>query len=75
MSEYIWGRNSVIEAINSKRTVEKIYMLKGNLKGSIETITAKAKEKKIPVSYMSEEKMNEISKREKHQGEIGRAHV
>lgn len=70
MSEYIWGRNSVIEAINSKRTVEKIYMLKGNLKGSIETITAKAKEKKIPVSYMSEEKMNEISKREKHQGVI-----
>jgi len=35
MSDYIFGRNAVLEALESDRKVEKIYILKGDLKGSI----------------------------------------
>lgn len=35
MAEYIFGRNAVLELLNSNK-VEILYIQKGNLKGSIE---------------------------------------
>ncbi len=43
MSDYIFGRNAVLEALESDRKVEKIYILKGDLKGSINKIIGKNK--------------------------------
>ena len=43
MSEYIIGRNACLELLNSDRTVDKIYIQKGEQKGSILKIIGKAK--------------------------------
>ena len=45
--DIIEGRNSVIEALKSDRTIEQILVAKGDIKGSINVVLALAKEKKM----------------------------
>ena len=56
MSDYIFGRNAVLEALESDRKVEKIYILKGDLKGSINKIIGKAKANGILISEIDKHK-------------------
>lgn len=44
--DIIEGRNGVIEALKSDRTIEQILIAKGDLSGSINLIIALAKEKR-----------------------------
>ncbi len=60
-SDYIVGRNPVIEALNSEREVEKILVAKGELKGSINKIFALAKDRKIPIQYVDKNRLDNIS--------------
>ena len=57
MSDYIFGRNAVLEALESDRKVEKIYILKGDLKGSINKIIGKAKANGIIISEIDKNKL------------------
>lgn len=68
MSEYIFGRNAVLEALESERKVEKIYLLKGDLKGSVNKIIGKAKSKGILISETDKYKLNDMANGEAHQG-------
>ena len=43
----IFGRNSVLEALKNGRTINKIWMQKGEQKGSVREIAALAKEQRI----------------------------
>ena len=45
--DQIEGRNAVIELLESNRTINKIYIAKGEKYGSINKIIAMAKEKKV----------------------------
>ena len=58
MSDYIFGRNAVLEALESDRKVEKIYILKGDLKGSINKIIGKAKANGIIISEIDKNKID-----------------
>lgn len=69
-SLYIEGRNSVLEALNSDRDIEKIMVQKGNIEGSLKKIVAKAKDSGIIVQEVVKQKLDEISKTQKHQGVV-----
>lgn len=68
MSEYIIGRNACLELLKSNRTVDKIYIQKGEQKGSIVKIIGKAKSMGIQVQEIDRRRMEEITDSTNHQG-------
>ncbi|MCH5185456.1 MAG: 23S rRNA (guanosine(2251)-2'-O)-methyltransferase RlmB [Oscillospiraceae bacterium] len=71
VKEYkIEGRNPVAEAIRSGREIDKIFIKKGNLEGSIIPIIKKAKEKGIVISEVEGRKLDSMSETGSHQGII-----
>src|SRR5699024_1314990 len=68
--EYIVGRNPVIEILKTDRKIEKLYILKGELKGSINKIMGIAKEKNIAVQYVNKNKLDKLSNGGVHQGVV-----
>lgn len=71
MSEqYISGRNPILEILKTDKEVEKIYVLKGELKGSINKIMGIAGDRKIPVQYVSKSKLDSLSNGNIHQGVV-----
>lgn len=68
MSDYIVGRNSVMEALKNDTQIDKIYIQKGELKGSIKKVLGKAKDKKIIITEVSRHRLDEMSEGLPHQG-------
>ena len=64
------GRNSVLEALRSNRTINKILVTKGNREGSINKIIALAREKRIVITELMKQKLDSISDTGVHQGVI-----
>lgn len=68
--DIIEGRNAVIEALRSNKTIEKIMVAKGDLEGSIKIIISLAKEKGIVINEVDRKKLDSISETMSHQGVI-----
>lgn len=68
MEDFIFGRNTVLEAIKSGRTINKILVAKGEHYGSIREILAHAKVNKIIVNEVMGAKLDEMAKGIRHQG-------
>ena len=68
-SDFVEGRNSVIEALKSDREINKIMVAKGTV-GSVISIIGKAKEKSIAVQEVDRAKLDYISDTGNHQGVI-----
>lgn len=68
--DLIEGRNAVIEALKSDRTIEQILVAKGDTKGSINVVLGIAKDKGTVVKYVERAKLDEISQTGAHQGVI-----
>lgn len=67
----IWGRNPVIEALNSEqRSIEKLYIAEGDRKGSIKKVIGIANDKKIRIDAVSKRELDEMADGEAHQGVI-----
>ncbi|MEA4827541.1 MAG: 23S rRNA (guanosine(2251)-2'-O)-methyltransferase RlmB [Clostridium sp.] len=66
--DLIEGRNAVIEALKSDRTIENILLAKGDTTGSISKILAIAKEKGIVVKEVDRKKLDSMSSTGSHQG-------
>jgi len=66
--DLIEGRNAVIEALKSDRTIEYILIAKGDLMGSISVVLALAKEKGIVTKEVDRRKLDEMSQTSSHQG-------
>ncbi len=64
------GRNPVLEAINSGRTIDKIIVKKGEIEGTLRVIVAKAAEKGIVIQEVDKNKMAEMSRTHNCQGVI-----
>lgn len=64
----IFGRNPVMEALKGDRTINKIWLVKGEQKGSIREIVALAKEKKITIQTVERGKLDKMFPHENHQG-------
>ncbi|MCM8711745.1 23S rRNA (guanosine(2251)-2'-O)-methyltransferase RlmB [Clostridium sp. SYSU_GA19001] len=68
--DIIEGRNAVIEALKSDRTIEQLLVAKGDLEGSINVAIALAKEKDIVVKEVDRKKLDQMSVSRAHQGVI-----
>ncbi|SEF95937.1 23S rRNA (guanosine2251-2'-O)-methyltransferase [Caloramator fervidus] len=66
----IEGRNPVIEALKSGRTIEKLYVSKGDVEGSIKMIISMAKERGIVVNEVDRRRLDDMSITRAHQGVI-----
>ncbi|MCM1187455.1 MAG: 23S rRNA (guanosine(2251)-2'-O)-methyltransferase RlmB [Lachnoclostridium sp.] len=66
----IEGRNAVIEAFRSGRTIDKVYLLDGCQDGPISTIRKEAKKQGSLVKFVTKERLNQLSETGKHQGAI-----
>ena len=68
----IFGLRSIIEAINSNQTIEKVFFQKG-LQGSIYSeLTSLVKRNNITSSFVPVEKLESLSKFQNHQGAVAR---
>lgn len=68
MSDIIYGRNAVAEAIKSGRSFNKVIISLGNLGGDIKNLINLVKENKIPLERAEGKKLDKLSKGGRHQG-------
>ena len=66
----IFGIRTVIEAINSGKTISKVYIQKGLSGYLFSELNALIKKHIIPSSYVPVEKLNILTKHQNHQGVV-----
>ncbi len=66
----IEGRNAVIEAFRSGRTIDKLYILDGCQDGPVMTIRRESKKQDTLIRYVDRERLDQLSQTGKHQGVI-----
>ncbi len=66
--QYIVGRNPVLEVLKTDKEIEKIYISKGELKGSVKKIIGIAKDRNVVIQYVDKAKLNQIAQGANHQG-------
>lgn len=64
------GRNSIMEALKANRTINKLFVAKGEREGSIRQIIAIARQKKIIVTEVEKNVLDSMSSAKSHQGVI-----
>lgn len=73
-SEYtIEGRNAVIEAFRSGKTIDKLFVLEKCQDGPIQTVLREAKKHNTIVKFVTKERLDQMSATGKHQGVIANA--
>ena len=66
----IEGRNAVIEAFRSGKTIDKVYILDGCQDGPVNTIKREAKKQNAIIKYVTRQRLDQMSETGKHQGVI-----
>lgn len=65
------GRNAVLEAFRSGKTIDKVFILDGCQDGPVRTIVREArKNKDIIINFVTKERLDQLSETGKHQGVI-----
>lgn len=64
------GRNSVLEALNHNKTIDKIFVKKGEVEGTLKVIVAKALERGIIVQEVDKMRMEQMKRTNNPQGII-----
>ena len=67
---YIEGRNAVLEAYRSGKTIDKLFVLDGCQDGPVKSITREARKHDSIINYVSKERLDQMSETGKHQGVI-----
>ncbi len=68
MSEYIVGKNPVLEALRSGRPINKIWIAEGSQKGTTGQVMVLAKEAGVTVQIVPRKKLDQAAEGESHQG-------
>jgi len=71
MTDWIFGRNAVLEALRGGREIEKLMVGKG-AGGSVRQITGIARDRKIPVQYSEKAALDRLTEGGAHQGVAAR---
>ncbi|TCS82654.1 23S rRNA (guanosine2251-2'-O)-methyltransferase [Muricomes intestini] len=66
----IEGRNAVLEAFRSGRTIDKLFVLDGCQDGPVRTIVREAKKQDTILNFVGKERLSQLSGTGKHQGVI-----
>ena len=69
----IEGRNAVMEAFRSGKTIDRLLVLDGSKEGVMLTVLKEAKKHNTVVSFVKKERLDQISTTGKHQGVIAYA--
>lgn len=64
------GRNAVLEAFRSGRSVDKLYLQADLKEGMIQTIAREARKAGTVINYVPKERLNQMSETGSHQGVI-----
>ena len=64
------GRNAVLEAFKSKKTIDKLFIQKGLTDGPINTILREAKKTDAIIQFTDKERLDQMSQTHNHQGVI-----
>ena len=69
----IEGRNAVMEAFRSGKTIDRVHVLKGCQDGPINSILREARKHDTLVNFVAKERLDQMSETGKHQGVIASA--
>lgn len=69
----IEGKNAVIEAFRSDKTIDRVFILEGSHDGPTNTIIREAKKNDAIVDFVTKERLDQMSETGKHQGVIAKA--
>ncbi len=69
----IEGRNAVMEAFRSGKTIDRLLVMDGSKEGAMLTVLKEAKKHNTVVSFVKKERLDQISTTGKHQGVIAYA--
>ncbi|MCI8958299.1 MAG: 23S rRNA (guanosine(2251)-2'-O)-methyltransferase RlmB [Lachnospiraceae bacterium] len=69
----IEGRNAVLEAFRSGKTVDKLFVQDGCKDGPVLSITREARKQDTIIQYVAKERLDQMSETGKHQGVIAMA--
>lgn len=69
----IEGRNAVLEAFRSGKTIDKLFVQDGCHDGPVQSITREAKKQDTIITYVARERLDQMSDTGKHQGVIAYA--
>ena len=64
----IEGRNAVLEAFRSGKTIDKLFLLDGCHDGPILSIAREARKQDTIINYVTRERLDQMSRTGKHQG-------
>lgn len=68
----IEGRNAVLEAFRSGKTIDKLYVLDGCKDGPVQAIVREARKQGTIISFAARERLDQLSQTRNHQGVIAR---
>lgn len=69
----IEGRNAVLEAFRSGKTIDKLYVLDGCQDGPVRTIVREARKHDTLIQFVEKERLSQLSETGRHQGVIAMA--
>ena len=72
-SQVIEGRNAVLEAFRSGKSIDKLYVLDGCQDGPVRSIIREAKKHDTILQFVAKERLVQLSETGKHQGVIAMA--
>lgn len=64
----IEGRNAVLEAFRSGKTIDRLFLLDGCQDGPIKSILREAKKTDVIIQFVKKERLDQMSETGKHQG-------
>ena len=69
----IEGRNAVMEAFRAGKPIDRLFVLDGCQDGPVRSITREARKHDTIITYVSKERLDQVSETGKHQGVIAYA--
>ena len=66
--DIVFGRNSVLEAIRSGKSVDKLLIAEGKHEGAINTIIKEAKKNKLLIEFVDKNRLDSLCKDNNNQG-------
>lgn len=69
----IEGRNAVMEALRSGKTIDRLFVLDGCQDGPVKSIVREAKKSDAIITFVKKERLDQLSQTGKHQGVIAYA--
>ena len=69
----IYGRNAVLEAFRSGKTIDRLYVQEGVADGTLQSILRTAKKTDAVINFVNKDRLNKYAEGDKHQGVVAMA--